>query len=559
MYHFETKYLSLLIFAVSLVGCGSGAGVATSTAPSEIDGALTVPTGGGGGGGISTPPLNLEVNSLNGANGFSLNGLRSNDNAGASFARLPDFNGDGRADIAIGADQGELNGEQIATDRGMIYVLFGRSSFSAQLNLDTSTFNGTAGFILRGAFALDHAGYSLSSGDFNGDGLSDLLVGAYGSAGNRGRVYVIYGHSGAQPALVNLNDVGATQAGYQIIGPILNFPEQIGRSVAGLGDIDGDGFDDFAIGTPTSDLNDNINDNHGRVYVVYGKATQTNQTLDATFLNSTNGFVLQGVTLGGEVGYSIEPLGDLNQDGHDDFAVGAPKLAKAFVVFGKNRASFAAVNSLNATFLNAIAGFIISHSNNQTQTGYAISSGGDINNDGKLDILIGTPDTTAMSNGNAFLIFGRSTWPASITLSNAGVNGGNNPTVEGIRINPLQLNDDLGTSVSSIGDFNSDGITDLLVGAPRNDDLLGLFESTSDYGQAYVIFGHSGNWSNTTFATPLLPSEGLTIKGSILGGLLGHSSKAIGDLNGDGGLDFILSAPGANSNAGVCYVIYGTP
>jgi len=505
---------------------------------------------------------NVALGSLNGTNGFRLAGRAANDQTGMAVTGITDFNGDGIPDIAIGADAAEMPGEQQATDRGQIYVVFGRNAgagetFSASTVLDGTFLNGANGFILRGGFALDHAGYSLAGGDFNADGYGDLLVGVYGTAGSRGRAYVVYGHDGPQTPLVNLANVGTTEAGFQLIGPSLTYPEQAGRAVASLGDINADGYDDFAVGAPLADLSGGISDNQGRVYVVYGSARGTNQTLDPTYLNGTNGFTLRGPSLLAQAGHSVRSAGDVNGDGRDDIVIGAPGAARAYVVFGRDRGTMAATTTLDGNLLNGAQGFTITHASTQTQTGFSVAGAGDVNGDGYDDLLIGTPDTAGGSNGNTFLVFGRAAWSSTVALSNAGVNGGTNPNVEGIRINPLQLNDDHGVSVSAAGDVNGDGFADLLVGAARNDLVLGLRDLTSNQGQSYVLYGKASGWTNTAFGVALDGTNGLSLSGNAPGDAAGRAVSHAGDLNRDGYADVLVGAPGVNGSAGAAYVVYG--
>jgi len=123
---------------------------------------------------MANPTLNLST--LNGINGFRINGIAADDGSGYSVSSAGDVNGDGIDDLIIGASGADPNG----SSSGQSYVVFGnRSGFGTVLNL--STFNGSNGFIINGSAIDDYSGVSVSSaGDVNGDGIDDLIIGANG-------------------------------------------------------------------------------------------------------------------------------------------------------------------------------------------------------------------------------------------------------------------------------------------------------------------------------------------------------------------------------------------
>ena len=203
-----------------------------------------------------------ELSGINGSNGFVVTGEVNNDSAGNAVSDAGDVNGDGIDDFVIGA--------RFAGNGGKAYVIFGQTSgFPTALSL--SGLNGTNGFELTAASNNDSLGQSVSSaGDVNGDGIDDLIIGAYFVSNNgnnfSGSSYVLFG----QPAFSSSIDVSSLNGsnGFVINGAAAN--DYSGNSVSGAGDINGDGIDDLIIGAYGTGPNGNSY--AGSSYVVFGKS-----------------------------------------------------------------------------------------------------------------------------------------------------------------------------------------------------------------------------------------------------------------------------------------------
>ncbi|MEP3889307.1 MAG: hypothetical protein ABJN69_02500 [Hellea sp.] len=522
----------------------------------------------------------LNLSGLDGSNGFVINGIAASDQSGYSVSAAGDVNGDGIDDILIGAFQADPNGNSRA---GESYVVFGQDDsvtpFAANLNL--SALDGSNGFVINGIDANDRSGISVSAaGDVNGDGIDDILIGAYIAAPNgnsgAGESYVVFGQDDSVTpfaASLNLSALDGTN-GFVINGIDAN--DQSGISVSGAGDVNGDGIDDILIGASLADPNGN--GVAGESYVVFGQddsVTPFAASLNLSALDGTNGFVINGIDASDLSGVSVSAAGDFNGDGIDDILIGAERAdpngntdaGESYVVFGQDDSVTPFAASLNLSALNGTNGMIINGIDAGDNSGYSVSAAGDVNDDGIDDILIGAYLADSNSNsdvGESYVVFGSADFgpppppPASFELSSLlAANGGDGST--GFVINGIDAGDFSGHSVSSAGDVNGDGIDDIIIGA-----VLAESNGNSGAGESYVVFGQDD--SVTPFGASLNlsaldGSNGFVINGIDVQDLSGRSVSAAGDINGDGIDDILIGADRADSNGNVdtgeSYVVFG--
>jgi VCBS repeat-containing protein len=485
-----------------------------------------------------------------GGNGFVLNGIAGGDDSGYSVAGAGDVNGDGVDDLIIGARFADPNGKSRA---GESYVVFGRSGgFSA--SLDLSALDGTNGFVLNGIDGVDASGISVAgAGDVNGDGVDDLIIGAPGADPNgdsrAGESYVVFGQSTGFSASLDLSVLDGTN-GFILNG--ITDGDDSGFSVAGAGDVNGDGVDDLIIAAYNADPNGNTG--AGASYVVFGRSDGFSASLELSALDGTNGFVLNGIDAVDASGRSVAGAGDVNGDGVDDLIIGADGAdpngdfsGESYVVFGQSE-EFS--GSLELSALDGDNGFVLNGIDRFDASGRSVAGAGDVNGDGVDDLIIGAP--LASSNGNdsgaSYVVFGTSDgFPASLDLS--ALDGTN-----GFVLNGIDGDDDSGTSVAGAGDVNGDDIDDLIIGADGADPN-GLSS-----GESYVVFGQSDGFDPSLNLSTLDGTNGFVLNGIDEDDFSGESLAGAGDVNGDGVDDLIIGAPGANSSgsqSGESYVVFG--
>ncbi|MDD5397310.1 MAG: FG-GAP-like repeat-containing protein, partial [Candidatus Moranbacteria bacterium] len=437
-----------------------------------------------------------------------------------------DFNADGKIDLAVGA-------QNYSSNAGRTYVFYGDGSIP--------TTAATADVVITGESS-SQFGRTMTSGDFNDDGKADLAVGASGYNSDQGRAYVFY-NDGSIPTTAtsadaiitgesasnnfgtsllggDFNNDGKTDlavgaSGYSLAGKIYiytnNETKVAGEDASNLGtsmtsgDFNADGKTDLAVGAS------GYNSNQGRAYIFYG----------GTFSSSVSAAGANVVITGEAVSnFGISMIADdFNDDGKTDLAVGADaysaNVGRVYIFNGDSMsANMTAASNANVTFIGEWA----------SHFGSSLTSG-DFNADGKTDLVIGAYFSVSAS-GRAYIFNGGSMTPTiDATSANVIITG--------------EANSLFGYSLSG-GDFNSDGKTDLAVGA---------YVYSSSAGRVYVFY------NGTLTSSVAAGSADVMIIGESASNYFGWAMTA-GDFNGDGKTDLAVGAWGYSSNTGRTYVFY---
>jgi len=320
---------------------------------------------------------------------------------GAAVVGLGDLDGDGHADLALGAPMGD-------PPAGSVRLVSGGT--------------GALLWTRAGVAPGDSFGASLAAlEDANGDGVPEILVGAPfddGDGWNAGAVYLLSGRDGTTLRRWH----GATW-------------DQFGAALAAAGDVDGDGRGDWIVGAPFADVGAF---NAGSAYVVSGA--------DGTRLRA-----LHGQEAGAQLGFAVDGAGDVDGDGRDDLLVVAPSADAGGIDSGAAYVYSGATGALVLVIPGAAAGLYLS----------AAVGVGDVDGDGRADLLVGCA-ADAGGAGRARLLSGRD-------------------GIELAAFDGLAPNDWFGAALARLGDLDGDGRDEFVVGAPGHDDVLGK----PGYARAY--------------------------------------------------------------------------
>jgi Ca2+-binding RTX toxin-like protein len=502
----------------------------------------------------------INVIAISALDGFYLNGNIDRGSEGESVSAAGDINGDGFADMIVGADS-------------TAYVVFGSGTgFGSENNGAESVIlpemPASDGFIIEADDFHDNLGKSVSSaGDINGDGIDDFAISAYGADGGvtgSGEVYVIYG---------TLSGFGVDVDGSQVLNPdsldaSLGFVirgnggiTSAGATLASAGDINGDGYDDLSVyGADAGFTGD------GGVHIIFGTAAGFGvdiggrQIIDLSSLTASEGFFIHG-DASAVVGSSLSAAGDVNNDGFGDL-VFRSAADESVLMFGS--ASGFGVDVGGRQVVN-LSGFGLTQGVFITGEHFASSSAGDINGDGFDDLIFGnsTGDLGGNNAGEAYVVFGSEAGLGTQVNGQMVLDLDTLDASQGFVIRGDDAKDLAGRSVSTAGDVNGDGFDDLIIGAPST---TGYF--AEDRGHAYVIFGSNSGFGQTVDGrqvidlSDLTSAEGFAINGAHSQSSLGASVAAAGDVNGDGFDDVLVGDPENphyGRGPGQAYVIFGAP
>jgi Ca2+-binding RTX toxin-like protein len=520
-------------------------------------------------------------------NGLRTDFVSGSGNTWTAIEALGDVNGDGLADFGVRTINGDTSalhsvyrnytsynntfssGDTSSTySQGDYYVVFGHGGGVGAADLNALAAG--SGVKLVGGTTTESFGYGAGSaaiGDINGDGISDLLIGApmYSDT-------VTYTKGGTTQ--------GANGAGWS--SDYWSLSEQ-GRAYLFLGDSNANGWTSGAVtGTSVSStLPTGISS--GDASFPSGTTTYT-QTTNSTSADA----YFEGSSTDSSLGFNITGVGDVNGDGRDDFLISTNDTTLK-LVFGDSTTATWTGGSLKSLPASAVT-LSVSNVTNYQSGYWTVAGVGDVNHDGYADFWVGNSmlgGANSVTNGGmGYMVFGKSTWTGTQTISATSTTV-DASHVASVLMQGSQAYGGFGHQVQSLGDINGDGYDDVIFSgigftyynAGRNStydyqSVLGTSIGDANYqykqdGAAFVMYGASSGWDSTitsgTFGDA--GSHGFRVTGGTDFDWAGVSVTGVGDINGDGYDDFALTSSGddeaginstgSNGGAGSSYLIFG--
>ncbi len=392
-----------------------------------------------------------------------------------------DVTGDGLPDLIAGAPSETVGG---TSGVGRVFIVPGDSSRGGGSYEVDGGSSSAGAIVIEGDPSMRGAGESIDcAGDVNDDGIDDILIGAAGAS--ESRAYVVFGDSTlASSSPIDLAALGG--GGFEIEEL---YDYGFGVSVAGIGDIDEDGKSDFAVHSMWGQDPPTGSDYFGTTYVIDGRsATSAVSVTDpGAALAKIQGAVANELMRDAE---ALAGVGDVDGDGTPDLAIGSPNFdgpngadtGAVFVVSGEARGDvdLAADPQDPSVLLTVFGADPAARGSGIGRTGEILAPAGDINADGRADLLIGSrsPHASVIEpvHGLASVVFGGGGGEV-VDIADLGEDGYNINGVETTGTYDL-----FGSSVAAAGDVDGDGLGDFIVGAPQHD-------STENRGAAYLLYG----------------------------------------------------------------------
>ncbi len=436
-------------------------------------------------------------------NDIIVSGIGDTAKFGSSIANIGDLDRDGVNDIAVGA-----------SGDNKLFVIYLKSDGSLKSSLVVTV--------------AEHANFGTSVtniGDLNKDGVTDIIVGS----SDNNTLYVLFMEKDGsvlkfQPITVSELTIGA----------------KFGSSIANIGDLNRDGVNDIVVGAS--------GDN--KLFVIY--LNNDGVVIKSTEINNTTP-IGKKISKNGKFGSSVANIGDYNHDGVVDVMIGSKSVDAPGAL---QIIHFTAIHPI-ITLDNLIDSY--TQINNGTENihirdydlfGFVIEDLGDLDGDGVLDVIIGSPNRETVATRQATQ-FGNSddNGAVNILLMNNDGTVKKNVEINGSTVNGPKLGflASFGYSITNIGDIDNDGVVDIVVGAYA-DSEFGEFS-----GKLYVIFLNS---DGTVKETVEINNETLNALALTPNGFFGTSITNIGDLNRDGVNDIAVGAYGTNDGSGAVYILY---